>query len=82
MSASPPISRPNLIPGTANPMISLLELEYGPFMAKMLLVQAGIAAGDDEHDQYEITKFTITVEKTIIVNRGIEYHLVTMEKKA
>ena len=61
--------------------MNLLELDNGPFIAKMLLVQAGIAAGDDEYDQYEITKFTITVEETIIVNRGVEYHLFAMEKK-
>jgi len=60
--------------------LNLLELEYGAFIAKMLLVQAGISAGDDRDDQYEITKFTMTMGETVIANRGVEYHLLNREK--
>ena len=68
-------------------LMDLLALENGAFIAKLMLVQAGITPhGDqgyeyDPGDQYEITRAEITAQETIVVNHGYEIHLTCKRAK-
>ena len=55
-----------------------MNLENGAFIAKLLLVQAGVPPHgfpEEPGDQYEITSAVITAQETVIVNHSVEYHL-------